>query len=92
MCMTEEERKILHDLKNSAVTDEERRMLRKMYFALMEKQPGQKEPLIDRMSIMSRDWQRMGWAMRMLMAGAVGFVALINSWERFVNWIKGFFV
>lgn len=91
MCMTDDERKILHDLKAGAMTEEERKMLRKLYSALMEKQPGQKEPLVDRISIMSRDWQRMGWAMRMLMAAAVGFLWLIKSWEEFSAWVKGLF-
>ena len=70
------------------MTDEESRMVREMYNALMVKQPGQREPLIERMGTMSRDWQRMGWASRALFAALLGVGSLLAAWDKIVEWLR----
>lgn len=69
------------------MTDDEQRMLREMYNALMIKQPGQSEPLIERMAVMSKDWQRMGWAARGMLFLIFTFGSVAAAWDKIKAWL-----
>jgi len=71
------------------MTDDESRMVREMYQALMVKQPGQSEPLIDRMAVMSKDWQRMGWAARGLLFIVLTLGSMFAAWDKIKAWLVG---
>ena len=77
-------------MKDIPMTDDERdKMLTELYNALMVARPGQDKPLVDRMELMSRDWNRFGWVMRGVLVTILTLGSIFAAWEKIVQFFTG---
>lgn len=70
------------------MTDDEQRKLDEIHRALFQPAPGDDKPFIVRLQIMSRDWNRMGWAARSMVFLVMTASGVILAWDRIVDFLK----
>lgn len=84
------------------MTDEEQRLLRNLHDALMKPRKwrdgydrsllSQLERMVEdwpEVQTMSKDWKRMGWAMRGLFAFFIFLGSLIVAWDKITAFLRG---